>query len=248
EAEIERATRKPAERLDAYDCVLRGTKAVHEEAYEVALPLFRHAMELDPDYAAACAFTARCYAQRHQEGLADDRAWEELETRRLALKVQSLGRDDAVALCWAGHSIAFVCREYEFAAAMIDRALLLNPNLAAAWQNRGIVSIYMGDYETGIEQLSHALRLNPLDPLTFRAHTFIGYANLLKGNYPDALIWAGKAIAQQPAATAPLRVAVAANALVGNNAEARKFALRLLQIAPQTTLSHLRSIAPYRRT
>ena len=42
------------------------------------------------------------------------------------------GKDDAVALSFGGLGFAYVAGDIEAGAAMIDRALLLNPNLAAA--------------------------------------------------------------------------------------------------------------------
>jgi tetratricopeptide (TPR) repeat protein len=48
--------------------------------------------------------------------------------------------------------------------AMIDRALLLNPNLAAAWNASGWVRTFLGKTNMAIENLSRALRLSPRDP------------------------------------------------------------------------------------
>ena len=67
QAEIERAKRKPTESLDAYDYFLRGLAVCHEwtrEANNEALSLFYKAIELDPNFAAAYAFAARCYGRR----------------------------------------------------------------------------------------------------------------------------------------------------------------------------------------
>ena len=59
-----------------------------------------------------------------------DRAQDIAETARLARRAGELGRDDAVALCSAGIALAFVVGDLEDGAALIDRALVLNPNLA----------------------------------------------------------------------------------------------------------------------
>jgi TolB-like protein len=68
QAEIERAKRKPTERLDAYDYYLRGIAAFHvgmtRESIEEALRLFNKALDLDPDFALAYARAAHCYAYR----------------------------------------------------------------------------------------------------------------------------------------------------------------------------------------
>src|SRR5690242_17714611 len=72
------------------------------------------------------------------------RVQEIAETTRLARRAVELGRDDALALCWAGYSLAYVVGELHDGAAFIDRALQLNPNLARAWNLSGWVRIWLG--------------------------------------------------------------------------------------------------------
>jgi adenylate cyclase len=63
QAEIERATRKPTESLDAYDYYLRGMAAVHRWTREdnvEALAMFRRAIALDPNFSSAYGMAARC--------------------------------------------------------------------------------------------------------------------------------------------------------------------------------------------
>ena len=55
-AEMDRAGRKPTERMDAYDLYLRGMASLHKftrEDTDTALGLFRSALELDPEFASA---------------------------------------------------------------------------------------------------------------------------------------------------------------------------------------------------
>ena len=133
QAEIERAKRKPTESLDAYDYYLRGMASFHQgtrEANDEALPLFYRAIELDPDFASAYGMAAWCYAQRKMNGWVTDRAQEIAETARLARRAAELGKDDAVALCAGGFALAYVVGDLDDGGAMIDRALVLNPNLA----------------------------------------------------------------------------------------------------------------------
>jgi len=251
QAEIDRAKRKPVENLDAYDIFLRGLASMQGqtmESWEDALGLFYRAIELDPNFTTPYALATCCYVARKREGKVVDRQWEEAETRRLAMQVQRAGQDDALALCWTGHALAFICHEYESGAAMIDQALLINPNLAAAWLTRGIVSIYIGEYAAGIEQLTRVLRLNPLDPESFRFEAFLGWAHLLGGRYDEASRWANLALTHQPSGTAAMRVSAAANALVGNISEARKISAAMLRLVPTLSISYLKSISPFRKS
>src|SRR5207247_1625856 len=63
QVEIERANRKPTERLDAYDYYLRGIAKFYEwtkEANSEAQRLFQRTTELDPQFALAFGMPARC--------------------------------------------------------------------------------------------------------------------------------------------------------------------------------------------
>ena len=140
QAEIERAKRKPTESLDAYDVYLRGIASVYQytkRRFEDALHLFYRAIDLDPDFAAPYGMAARCYARRKADGWTTDRVRQTVETARLARAAARFGKDDAVALCSGGFGLAYVVGDLDNGAAMIDRALLLNPKLAAAWTYGG---------------------------------------------------------------------------------------------------------------
>ena len=134
QAEIARSKRKQTESLDAYDYFLRGVASLHrgERVSTIeALRLFYRSIELDPDYAAPYGMAAWCYDLGKWNGWMIDPAKEGSETERLARCAAD--KDDAVALCAGGFAIAHTVGDLEFGAACIDRALLLNPNLATAW-------------------------------------------------------------------------------------------------------------------
>ena len=147
-AEIERAKRKPTESLDAYDFFLRGMASYYgrtQEAINEALPLFYKTIELDPNFASAYGMAAWCYAWRKINGWMTDRAQEIAETERLARRAAEVGPDDAVALSRGAHALAYVVGDLDAAATFVDRALVLNPNLAGAWYASGWVRVFLGE-------------------------------------------------------------------------------------------------------
>ncbi|WP_296334810.1 tetratricopeptide repeat protein, partial [Reyranella sp.] len=250
QVEIERARRKPGEKLDAYDCYLRGMSYVRvltREAQDQALRLFYRAIELDPDFATAYGMAARCYSTRKLQGWTVDKIGEEAEIRRLASRVSAIGRDDALALCWAAHPMVFVCREYDTGAELTDQALAINPNLAVAWQNRAWVSVYLGQHEAALGQIARAQRLNPVDPEIHRSEVAMAFALMFLGRYEEASQWAAKALRHQPDSIAVLRISAASNGLAGNFDKARKFMARLRQLVPDMRLSVEEDFAPFRR-
>ena len=53
------------------------------------------------------------------------------EAARLVNRAAELGRSDAVALSAAGMALGLVVRDLDRAVVLLDRSLLLNPNLAS---------------------------------------------------------------------------------------------------------------------
>ncbi len=247
-AEIERARRKPTESLDAYDYYLRGMANIYQwsrEAHGEALRLFYRAIELDPEFASAYGMAARCYVWRLAHGWMADRPRETAECVRLAHRAAELGRTDAVALSLAGFALARLGGDLETAAALIDRALVLNPNLAAAWMFGGYVKIWDGEPSAGIERLMRAMRLSPLDRELFNAQSGVALAHFHAGRYEDALAWVAKAQMEQSNFAPTARHAAAINAFAGRMEEAHKAVARLLQIDATCRLSNITD--PYRR-
>jgi TolB-like protein/Flp pilus assembly protein TadD len=242
QAEIQRAKRKPTESLDAYDLYLRGMASVYRwtrESVGDALRLFYAAIDRDPDFATAYGMAAWCYFWRMANGWMADRAAEVAEATRLAGKVAALGRDDAVALSFGGIAYGAAGGDIEAGLALIDRALVLNPNLAAAWSASGTLRTNLGDSALAIEHLERAMRLSPLDPLTFFMRTFAAFAHFLAGRHDEAWPLAETACREQPHYLTAMRVAAASNAAAGRLDEARRHVARALQLDPGLRLSTL---------
>ena len=249
QAEIDRVKRKPTESLGAYDYFLRGMAAVYRESREghrEALELFYKAMELDPDFASAYGMAAYGYCQRKTSGWIVDRESEIAETTRLARHAVELDKDDAVALTWGGFALAYVARELESGVAFIDRALLINPNLAAAWIASGWVRNWLGEPDLAIEHLARAARLSPLDPLTNRTRTATAHAHFFAGRYEEAASWAAMALREWPDFQTALRIAAASFALAGRMEQAKQVRTRLQQLDPTLRISNLEDeLGPY---
>ena len=250
QAEIERAKRKPTESLDAYDYYLRGlarTRHWSKEANSEALQMFYKAIELDPDFASAHGMAAWCHAQRKGFRWVTNRSQEIADTTRLARRAAELGRDDAVALGTGGWALALVAGDLDDAAAFIDRALALNPNLAMTWQFSGWVRVWLGEPEVAVEHFALAMRLSPLDPLTFVAQGGTAFAHIFAGCYDLALSWAQKAVRERPNWPEGQRLVAAAAALSGRSKEAQQAIARMREMDPNWRLSNIRKTALFRR-
>ena len=250
-AEIERARRKPTESLDAYALYLRGLARLYQftsrQANEEALRLFNSAIELDPDFASAYGRAAFCYVFRKINGWISGTANEIAEVKRLAQRAVELGKDDAIALAAGGYALVFVVRDLEVGPALIDRALVLNSNLAVAWLWGGWVKNFLGEPESAIERFARAMRLSPLDPFVPGMRGATAFAHFFLGRYDEAASWAAMALQDNPDFQPGLRIAAASNAMAGRLEQAHKAMARLRQVNPALRVSTLKNLAPYRR-
>jgi TolB-like protein len=246
-AEIERAKRKPTESLDAYDYYLRGMAKLHSgtrEAIEEALPMFYKAIDLDAEFASAYGMAAWCHFWRKLNGWMTDRTAETAEGTRLARLAVTLGRDDAVALTRGGHALSHLTGDVDGGIALLDRARLLNPNLAPAWYLGGILRALRGETDAAIENLNHAVRLSPLDPEMFRMQVGMALAHFFAGHFDTAADWAEKALGNLPSLLAPAALVAASYALSGRMDKARWAMQRLQALDPSLRLSNLKDWLP----
>ena len=249
QAEIVRSRRKPTESLDAYDYYLRGMAALHlwtRDGNNEALSLFAQAIALDADFAPAFGMAARCYSQRVGSGWTIDRPREVAEAERLGRRAVALGQDDAVALSGAGLALAYVVGDLDTGAALIERALSFNPNLAWAWSFSGFVKAWLGESDVAIEHVERALRLSPNDPHVYSMRTHLGFAHFVAGRIAEALTWAELTSRERPDHPFNIPILAACYAIVGRQEEAEKIMVRLRQLYPALLLSNLKSIYPFR--
>ena len=249
-AEIERAKRKPTENLSAYDYYLRGLAAFYrgsKQATGNALHLFEKAFHLDPEFAAAHGMAVWSYVIQSNNGWLPNRTAELDKILSLARRATRLGKDDAIALCSSGVAFAQVFEDLATGTALIDRALALNPNLAAAWHVSGWVRVKLGQPELAIEHFGRAMRLNPLDPFLYSLHNGTAAAHFLAERYDDSSFWAEKALREQPNYLPALRMAAASRALAGRLPESREAMARMREIDPMLRVSSLKGLLPFRR-
>ena len=249
-AEIERAKHKPTESLDAYDYYLRGMANLHfgtREAVDEALRLLYKAIERDSEYAAAYAMAAWCHLWRKVNGWMNDRAREMAEGTRLARRAVELGKDDAVALTRAGSALSHLAGDLDGSVALLDRAKMLNPNLAAAWFLGGFVRVWGGDPDGAITHFTQAMRLSPLDPEMYRMQAGMAAAHLFAKRFDEASSWAAKSFRDLPTFLMVVAFIAASHALAGRTDEARRAMQHLRQLDPTLRISNLTDYLPIRR-
>ena len=242
QAEIERAKRKPTGSLDAYDYYLRGLASLYQdtkEANDEALRLFRKAIELDSNFAAAFGMSALCYVSRWWKRWMLETPKEVSEVERLVNRAAELGRNDAMALSAAGMAAGLVVRDLDRAVILLDRSLRLNPNLAVSWVRSAWVRIFLGKFDLAIEHANRAMRLSPLDPFLVGMQSAIAFAYFCAERYDLSAEWAEMAVKEQPNFAPALRVLAASSALLGRMKEATQALVRLKETMVSLHISEL---------
>ena len=249
QAEIERARLKPTERLDAYDHYLRGLFSFYQwdkEGLVNALRQFQTAAHLDPAFATAHAMASWCYTRRKANSWMGDAVQESCDAIEHAHRAVELGREDAVALCVAGFSIAYVSGDLENSVSFIDRGLSRCPSLGTGWTLSGWVRAWRGESDIALEHLERAMRLSPLDPLMYFMEAASSLAHFFAGRYDLASTFAERSLRQQPNFFPAVRFAAASHALAGRQIEAERLMGRLRKFVPSQRMSNLRDVAPFR--
>jgi tetratricopeptide (TPR) repeat protein len=133
-------------------------------------------------------------------------------------------------------------------ALFIERALRLNPGLAAAWYVSGWVRLFLGEPATAIEHLTRALRLSPFDPLAFKMHAALAYAHFFAGRYDDASARAASALLTRPNYLTAVRAGAASHALAGRLDKARNLMAHMRKCDPALRISNLTELVPVCRS
>jgi len=241
-AEIERAKQKPTDSLDAYDHYLRGMTNLHRgtrESIDEALARFNRALQLDPNFASTHAMAAWCHFWRKVNGWMTDRPREIAEGARLARRAVELGGDDAVALTRGGHALAHLAGDVDGGIALIDTALVLNPNLASAWFLGGFLRVWSGEPDGATEYFARAMRLSPLDPELYRMQAGMAAAHLFAGRFDMASSLAEKSFRHLPSFLMVVAVMAASHALAGRTDEAERAIRHLRQLDPRLRIANL---------
>ena len=250
-AEISRAQRKPTESLQAYDYYLRALASFYRfstrEANIEAFKLAQIANKLDPDFAAPFALGAECLVQRVGFGWSSGGAEEVTEALRLARRAIELDKDDPTVLATAGLVLGPFVGEVEESAALLARAVSIDPNLALGRTWNGYVLLLLGDADAAMEEFQVGLRMSPLDPRIFVAQAGMASAFFLAGRYEDGTLWAKIAIQQNPNYINSHRALMACHAMAGRVEEARQCFAVAQQIDPNQRISTVLNSWHFRR-
>jgi adenylate cyclase len=186
---------------------------------------------MDPNFALAKALAAFTQASRFEQG------WigpgEREEGIRLAREAVEGGHDDPTVLALAGRTFGFLAQDHERAIAAAERALELNPNSAFVLGLAGWTCNYVAKPNEAKAYFRRAIRLSPFDPE--RAYCFAGlaYAQLMTGEYEEALAAGLRAVREKPSRATQHRTVIAALHFLGRSEELAAAAAAYREAVPE---------------
>ncbi len=248
-AEIGRLGRDAPAHPDAYDRLLRANARLADftaAGMAAALDHLDEALALDPGYAPAMAAAAYCRAQCHFQGWIAQGEAERAAAVRLAWGAVERAPGDAQVLWMAAFAVWNMSETgRERARDLFGRALLVNPNSALALTLAGWIETMCGRAEAGRAMVERALQLNPRDPRGWLMSGVLAVAAVSEADYPEAIRWAERALAQNRRFAVALRALAVAHVGLGQPERARQAVAELLEIEPELTVSGFLARIPF---
>ena len=232
-AETARSAHRPTNDLTAYDLYLRAYSMALSSGKQFpdALGLLEQAIARDPRYGPALAQAAVCCVRLVVDGRSTDPDADALKGADFARRALEVAGDDPAIMANAAKALAYFGEDIGAMKALVDRALVLNPNFARGWHISGGLRMWAGEPDVAIEHVEIALRLSPRARVG-SSIAFMGRAYFLNRRFDDAVPKLLLAIQEDPSSPEPYRSLASCYAHMGRLDEAREVVKRLRAITP----------------
>jgi len=246
-AENFRTLRKPPERLDAWDLLMRALShywRVTRQDNAETQALLERAIAIDPNYGQALGLLATSQMFSVHMGWADTATVAPIAERAALAALRADSEEP-----WAHHALGcthLFARRFDDALAEFEQALRLNPNFSLAQGYHGLALAYCGRWAEADETAQRALRLSPRDPFSAIYYGVASYAQYVGRNYDEAMRLARAAIRLHSDFVGGYRVLTSAAGMAGL-AEVAGAALRELRRAqPNISLAWITEQMPFK--
>jgi DNA-binding winged helix-turn-helix (wHTH) protein/TolB-like protein len=200
---------------------------------------FEAALTAQPDSSHALAGLAMTHVVELARRWMADRKISVVVAERLARQALEIDPRNDEAQYALRNALIFDGR-LDDATRIIHAQLAINPNDAHANRDLALVLMFYGRWQESLDQLDVALRLDPLDPGNVSACQVIAGTALVALHRYDEAIERAQLI-NEPAPSRQTRILAAAEALRGNQGEARRYAAAMLEAEPNFTIARHRA-------
>jgi len=238
--ELERARRHALPTLETFTLLIAAISLIHRlslSEFERGRLMLDAVLERAPRRAEPHAWLAKWHVLRVHQG------WSPHPVADIELARKSIGRaldldsHCSLALAIEGLVQTSLLGQLDLGQASYEKALDVNPNDALAWLLFGTLHAFRGEGRTAVKATRHALRLSPLDPMRYYFDSLSATAALAAEDYPSAIDHARRSLRANQTHASTWRALAIAQALSGQQPEARRSIESLLRIDPGLTVS-----------
>jgi TolB-like protein/Tfp pilus assembly protein PilF len=246
-AEILRSRTERPGSIAVYDIYLQALALLSSESEQdnaAAFMLLQKGLALAPDNALILAHAVWAIEHRTTMG------WPALTADDVGLCVEFIHRalrhadGDAIVISHCGIALLQTVKDYRWGMSVIQSAVEANPNNPMVVVRAGVAHLHCGSLHQALDLFRRSSLLSPGDPGAHFALSGMGHAHLVLGNFEEAIVYAGRALASNPNFDPALWVLIAANAHLGRLDEARHFLGRLRKLSPAVTLRSIEAGQP----
>jgi adenylate cyclase len=245
-AEHARASRKPPQNLDAWECTIRAlflSSQLSNEASRAALVLLDRAVSLDPDYAQALGLKAWIVVWRAVQGW-DETAQAVAEAKAASARALAANEDEPWA--WLGRGcIGIGARDSGLATSAMQRAVQLNPNFAMAHGLLGVAHAFGGRSIEALACIDQAVRLSPREIFHGSFPQQYAFAYFQGARYELGLQFARQAHSLRPGHAWAMVIGAACAGFLGDTETGAAFLNELKDIVPGVSAGWIEATAPY---
>jgi TolB-like protein/Tfp pilus assembly protein PilF len=245
--EMTRAHRKSLPELGAWELLARanwhGLKFTESDV-GLAKSLCAKALEIDPDNARIYASLSACYAIDAAYGWRRPPKESHARALEFAEKAVALDKEDERTHLRLGAAL-LLAKRHEEAIQRYRTAIKLNPNYSIALGQLGMVLVWAHKHDEALELLHKAMQLSPKDGNLIWYIIHVGWHHFIEKRYDEALIWAEKALYEEPKFPSGLRLKASAQGMLGNLAEARVAYEHFDEIVPGATIAAMVEAMPF---
>ena len=241
---------KRREKIEATGLLLRAQPLLYtmeREKYEEAGRYIKQALDLEPNNAMACAWSAYWHLFYVGQGWPSNVGDEIAIVQEYALRAIKLDPDNAEALGIYAHVCAFAHKDFDAALHYFDRALRLNPNLAFIWALSAATYCYIGQPDVAFERLERYRQLAPFHPYFILLENVFATAHLLKGEYEQAAIVGRRVVMANPQFVNGYKPLIAALGHLDRIEEAAPYVRTLLELEPNFTVQRFAQAYPLKK-
>ena len=208
-----------------------------------ARQLLKEALDLDPNYAVAYRLLASTHAW--DVWLGSSKSPRESLKKAVELCKKALSIDNSLGDAHALLGTIYVQKkQYDKGILELEKAVELDPNGADSHHRLARGLAYIDKTDEAISILKKAIRLNPKPSSSYFYNLATFYRNIK--NYEEALVWAEKAVKQEPQNVVARWVLCSIYSLLGRMEEARIEANEVMKLYPKFSLKRFEKRLSYK--